>query len=197
MHTIVSAEMIAAQISQWPSPALIGIDGLPCSGKSTLADTLKKSLRLNSIELDDFALPESEWPPGNRPSFPFPFVRYEAFLQAIRNLATKGECSFYPFDWKTLAISDQLRTIMLSTSVVVEGVSALHPSICDLYRLRVFVESDRTSTFQAAMARGDKDWAKQWEEFFLPSTDLYMQTNPKGRADLIVAGRGASIRAYG
>ncbi|MBV8801553.1 MAG: hypothetical protein JO131_01060 [Gammaproteobacteria bacterium] len=35
-------------------PLLIGIDGRPCSGKSTLADQLEKALPAEGLFLDDF-----------------------------------------------------------------------------------------------------------------------------------------------
>ncbi len=68
----------------------------------------------------------------------------------------------------------------------------LNPCLCPLYDVRVFVESDRTSTLQTAIDRGVGEWETEWRELFLPSADLYMLTEPQNRADLLVAGRGTS-----
>ena len=69
-------------------------------------------------------------------------------------------------------------------------MSALNPALCDLYGLKIFVESDRSTVFQAALRRGDGAWEREWRELFLPSVDIYMLTHPERRADLLVPGRG-------
>ena len=75
--------------------------------------------------------------------------------------------------------------------MVVEGVSTLHPALSSLYSLRIFVDSDRSTTLATALARGVGGWEIEWRDWFLPSVDLYMATDPASRADLLVAGRGA------
>jgi hypothetical protein len=79
-------------------------------------------------------------------------------------------------------------------SVVVEGVSSLNSSLCNLYDLKIFVESDRTTISQAALERGVGTWADHWRNLFLPSVDFYMLTRPQERADFLIAGRGAHGR---
>jgi hypothetical protein len=72
----------------------------------------------------------------------------------------------------------------------VEDCSVLDPEIGPFYDLRVFVISDRATLMDARRARdGDVD-AANWERLFLPSTDLYMNTVPQHRADIVVLGRG-------
>lgn len=186
----VTIEAAIAQIKSC-QPSLIAIDGLPCSGKTTLAELLQRRLEVDYVGLDEFILPEQDWVSRNKPTFPFEFIRYEEFVSAIRSLATIGECSFYPFDFDTLIISQQSRTVTVAKPVVIEGVSSLNPTLCPLYDIRIFVDSDRTTTLQAAIQRGVGHWETEWRELFLPSVDLYMLTEPQNRADLIVAGRGA------
>jgi uridine kinase len=186
----VSFEEAVNRLRQGIHPALVGIDGLPVSGKSTLADRICEELGYESIALDDFVLPESDWPSRNRAAFPFEYVRYGEFLDAIRTVAATGSCRYRPYDWSTGSISPTEREVTLNRGVVVEGVSALHPDVASLYGLRVFVDSDAATTLEASLARGIGDWEGEWRDLFLPSTDLYMKTNPMGRADLVVAGRG-------
>ena len=183
------AEVIAA-IERGPKPPLIAIDGLPCSGKTALVEQLSERLDLDCIYLDEFVLPEADWPAGIRPGFPFPYIRYDAFLDVVRTLASTGECSYFPFDWKALTTSSMARTVSLTNPVIVEGVSALNPELCALYGLKIFVDSDRATTLTAAVDRGVGKWAAEWHDLFLPSADIYMQSGPIGRADLIIAGRG-------
>jgi uridine kinase len=186
----VSVDDVLGRVARGIDPPLIAIDGLPCSGKSTLADTLETAHGLGYLGLDEFVLPEREWP-SRRPAFPFVHVRYQEFMDAVRTLAATGRCDYAPFDWDTYEVSPQRKTVCHDKPVVVEGVSTLHPELTPLYGLRIFVDSDRASTFAAAMARDNGVWRDAWRELFLPSVDIYMQSRPERRADVIVPGRGA------
>lgn len=172
------------------APGIVALDGLPASGKSTLADRLQAAHKFELICLDDFMLPQSQWRSQNRPAFPFEFARYDEFMTAMKTLSETGACTFIPFDWAVLRLSTKPRTVRLDRPVVLEGVSTLHPDLCRYYALKVFVESDRTTTDQASKMRGLGLWADPWEQLFLPSADIYMRTRPQERADLIYPGRG-------
>jgi hypothetical protein len=76
--------------------ALIAIDGLPCCGKSTLAERLASQFGLATLGFDDFYLPEPFWPADIAPEFPFPFFRITEFRDAVRALKTEGRCSYHP-----------------------------------------------------------------------------------------------------
>lgn len=187
-----SVEEVVRTIGRLTGPALVAIDGLPCSGKTTLAERLRRAHGLECVWLDEFVRPEAEWPWPRKPAFPFGFVRYDEFLDAVRTLAATGRCRYAPFDFATLTISRELRSVTLDGTVLVEGVSSLHPDLCRLYNLRLFVDSDRSTTFQAALDRGVGPWATEWRDLFLPSADLYMAGGAIMRADLVVPGRGMS-----
>jgi len=181
---------LIARLQRGIEPPILAVDGLPCAGKSTMVGRLAEHIPLDCICIDDFGRPDAEWP--DRPGFPFEFVRYAEFQEAVRTLAATGTCSYRPFDWNTLAVSPVPRTVTLDRLVVVEGVSVLEPSLCPLYGLRVFVESDRASILATAIARGDGMWEPAWRDLFMPSNDLYMATHPRDRADLVLAGRGSA-----
>ena len=177
------------------APSLIAVDGLPCSGKSTMAMRLSERLGGKCIELDEFVLPQRDWPAAIKPAFPFQYIRYAAFVEVVQVLATVGECSFRPFDWDSLDLLPELRTVTRETPVIVEGVSSLNSELSPLFDIRVFVESDRSTTMQTAMQRGVGRWEREWRELFLPSVDIYMATEPQERADVLVLGRAAQQHA--
>ncbi|MDO8379107.1 uridine kinase [Phenylobacterium sp.] len=183
---------IVETVASKPKPLLVALDGLPLAGKSTLAERLVRELGAECLWLDDFVKPEGEWPSRNTPSFPFDYVRYDAFMAAIHALARFGRCSYHPYDWSTGSVSSELKVVSAERLAVVEGVSALHPDLAPLYDLRVWVESDPETTLSAAFERGVGAWAREWEMMFLPSAMLYLQSDPKTRADVIAAGRGSA-----
>jgi uridine kinase len=171
---------------------LIGIDGLPVAGKSTLADKIITMTGGAGIFLDDFVRPEAEWRGKLAPSFPFGYIRYDEFLQAVTDLARDGHCSYRPYDWASGQLSAGPRKVSLDHVVVIEGVSALHPRLRSFYDLGFWVESDGSSLLEAALGRGVGDWAEEWRTLFIPSVALYLQEFARSPADIIVKGRGYS-----
>jgi uridine kinase len=172
---------------------LVGIDGLPVSGKSTLADRLIETFAAEVIYLDDFVLPQDQWPEPITPGFPFPYIRHEAFFAAVETLAATGACRYQLYDWESGALGSWKEVHLGDKLVVVEGVSALAERLAGLYDLKIWVESDAATTLSASLERGVGAWERQWRELFMPSVEAYLQTRPKDRADITLAGRGARI----
>lgn len=61
-------------------PFIIGIDGRPCSGKSTIADKLTEILNAEALFLDGFFIPQENWPKNINPAFPFPYFHWSEFV---------------------------------------------------------------------------------------------------------------------
>ena len=173
---------------------LIGIDGLPCAGKTTLAYRLREIYGFEILQVDEFLRPEEDWP-TRKPGFPFAYLRYDEFLNAVTSLAETGECAYAPFDWERLAISTKERRITTQRPVIVEGISALVPVLARYYGLKIFVRSAREDVLDVAYGRNFGIWAQEWRKIFLPSADMYMMTRPEERADVVVPGRGARALA--
>jgi uridine kinase len=189
--TLIDMDEVVALLRDRPQ-GLVAIDGLPVSGKSTLADRLEAELDTRILYLDDFVLPESQWRGVARPAFPFPYMRYDEFSQAVMALA-RGEAARYRrYDWAAGRLADSWTEIEPKGLTVIEGVSTLNPELAPLYDLRLWVESDAASTLAASLARGVGDWEREWRELFMPSVERYMQSQPQSRADYRVKGRGVA-----
>jgi hypothetical protein len=65
----LTIEAAFAHLERCTRPSLIAIDGLPCSGKSTITNRLAQRLELECVHLDEFVLPENDWPPNIKPPF--------------------------------------------------------------------------------------------------------------------------------
>ena len=181
---------VVALVASKPKPMLVGIDGLPLSGKTTLALRLIEEFGAECMGLDDFVRPETEWPSRDTPSFPFDYIRYSEFVAAVRSLAHDRRCFFHPYEWDTGNIAREPTVSRGDGIALVEGVSVLHPDLAPLYDLRVWVESDPETTLAASLERGVGSWVHEWQFMFLPSVELYLRTDPKSGADVVALGRG-------
>src|SRR5262249_50726518 len=74
MASRMTVAEVVERLARPPHPPLIAIDGLPCSGKSTLTETLARRHGYECLPLDDFIRPETEWPSRVRPAFPFEYI---------------------------------------------------------------------------------------------------------------------------
>lgn len=169
-------------------PLLIGIDGRPCSGKSTLADMLIEELFAEGLFLDDFFIPQEEWPNPISPAFPFPYFRYKEFLQGVCELAKGMLFEYQPYDWHANKLGET-RIIDPKNIIIVEGVSVLCKQLVPCFHKKILVVSNKSNEFEAIGQR-EKNNIKIWNELYLPSVDIYWQTNPHERADILYAGRG-------
>jgi uridine kinase len=187
---MLDVDAAVALLRSRPDLRFVAIDGLPVSGKSTLAERLELELQASILSLDDFVRPEAEWRNLVGPAFPFPYMRYDAFQHAVATLARGGIARFRRYVWSIKALADGYHELAPGPLTVVEGVSALHPELAPLYDLRIWVESDAATTLQASLARGVGDWEQEWRQLFMPSVELYLATSPQERADCRVRGRG-------
>jgi uridine kinase len=192
---MLNFEEVIARAAMLSPLRMVGIDGLPLAGKSTLADRLATAIGAQCVRLDDFIKPEQDWRSHDQPSFPFDYIRYDEFIAAVKGLAVTGTCSYRIYDYETGMVATGSRTVR--QPVIVEGVSALHPDLAPVYDLRIWVESDSASTLTASYQRGVGSWAREWSRLFLPSVELYLRTAPRDRADIIAKGRKAGQQARG
>ena len=180
----------AVALAREKSPRLLAIDGLPVSGKSTLAERLERELGATTVYLDDFVLPEGEWRHKVRPGLPFPYIAYDAFVDVVETLAQGQVARYQRYDWST-GRAGAWRVVEPLGLITIEGVSVLNPDLSRLYDLRFWVESDAQTTLAASLSRGVGDWEQEWRELFMPSVALYLETRPQAWADHLVAGRDA------
>lgn len=169
---------------------LIGIDGRPGSGKTTLIAELEKALTVQTIYLDEFFIPQRDWPHDQSPRFPFFYFRYQEFIDGIKALASGKRFTYYAYDAQTDAPSKKVTTIEPEGIIIVEGVSALNAELAPLYHTKIWVEGDHSNELVALQERENgKNW-DVWNKLYLPSIEIYCLQKPWKRADIIYEGRG-------
>ncbi len=190
---IKDLQSILASLSPLDNPALIAIDGRPCSGKTTLACALAETLEAETYYLDEFLIPRNQWSKNIQPCFPFPYFRYDEFVLGIETLAAGKSFQYLPYDFETGELSGVKKEIVPAKKpIIIEGVSVLQSRLLRNYLKRIFVVSDPASERASIFQREGVKSKDLWENLYLPSVDLYFKTRPWEQADIIYLGRGIS-----
>lgn len=141
------------------TPFLIGIDGLPGSGKSTVATALKEATCGVVIPLDDF----TGWQPD-------PLWR-EHFIANILSPLTSGatSLSYQPVSWWPDHHPTAVTISPLPPVVIIEGIEALHPHFVPYYNLTLLVDTDPALCLERGLERdknaGDTETIKRlWRD---------------------------------
>ncbi len=170
-------------------PLLIAIDGRPCSGKTTLTMKLAEALDAQAIYLDEFFIPQEQWPKNAKPAFPFFYFRYNEFIGGIKTLAQGKPFHYFAYDWEQNCLSSKPTDVVPDKIVLVEGVSTLNPELVNLYFKKIWVVSDPKTELEAIALREGEKHMDLWKKYYIPSVDIYCLSKPWERADILYAGR--------
>lgn len=148
----------------------IAIDGMSCSGKSTLAGIISEKYKAEIIHMDDFFLPpimrteaRLNEPGGN-------FDR-ERFLEEVINKL--GEpFSYGKFNCKKMKIDTEV-FIGLSEITIIEGSYALHPDIDKKYDLKICTKVSREEQIKRLKSRENPQLFDKFINIWMPMEYKY------------------------
>ena len=160
-------ELLAAQ-----TPFILGIDGRCGSGKSSLADLLHKMYKAPIIAMDDFFLP-LEKRTAARYAQPGGNVDYERFEQTVKPALLKHEAFAYQvFDCSIMRFG-ALKQVPSSLWYIVEGTYSMHPTIVDLYDLKVFLSVSKEEQKARILARNGEAMYEKFATLWIPLEEQY------------------------
>ncbi len=130
----------------------VGIDGMECAGKTTLAAYLSKKYGAPVIHMDDFLLPENERPQGWQDT-PGAEMDFERFCEEICEPWLHKKPIVYSIrDSKTGEYTER-RALPDGQMFLIEGTYSMHPAVLDFYDLHLFMKvSNATQAARAAAA---------------------------------------------
>lgn len=173
MDATVIRELVA-EAAEGRELTLVGIGGFGCAGKSTLAREIPGA---QIVATDAF------WDGSG-------FALDRLRRDVIEPLLAGETASFEAWDW---AATMPLGTVTVTPAgvVVVEGVCALHRDFRSAYALRVWVDVDRSTRLERAVARDGEAARSTWVEEWMPREERYVaEDQPVASADAILDGDG-------
>ena len=183
----MTIEQIATNIQQRGGetvPMLIGMEGYGGSGKTTLAQKLAALLGdACVIGMDDFIvqdkLAEPSWDGGA-------FDRDRLERQVLQPAGRGQPIAYQRLDWATNTLSNPI-TIPSVTYVIVEGISAYHPSIERYYDFKIWVNTSLATARARGQARdGSSVNAAYWDLWARNDIAYQKQYHPERRADFVI-----------
>jgi len=182
----MTIEHIATAIKQRARktrPVLIGIEGYGGAGKTTLAQKLAAALGdARVISIDDFIvkekLVEPSWDGGA-------FDRDRLERQVLCPARHGEPAAYQRLDWETNILSAPM-AVPAVTYLIVEGISAYHPSIERYYDVKIWIETPIASAQARGHTRdGSSENAAYWELWAQNDLAYQRQYHPEARADFI------------
>lgn len=177
--TIVSNIKLLARSKQM---VLVAIDGVGGSGKTTLAEKLRKDLENCAIiQMDDFYSPRTK-----------AADLYRLKRQVLLPLYHDRQAKYQVLEWKTNRLSDW-HILNPGGIVIFEGVYSLEKSIRRYYDLKIWVDYPADLGFERGIARDiardGVDNSDRWKNIWMPLEEKYENEQaPEKAADYIVKG---------
>lgn len=179
-----AVELICGQLPS-RKRLLISIDGRCGSGKTTLAEALRKKLNCTVIHMDDFFL-RPQQRTQQRLAKAGENVDHERFLTEVLVPLGEGRSfSFRPFDCSHMALG---RPILVNPTpiTIVEGTYSGHPALWDKYHLHIFMDIEPEEQL-ARLARRDPVRLADFQSKWIPLEEQYFAAYKiKERSDIVV-----------
>lgn len=153
---------------------LVGLDGMSCAGKSTLAGALSRHYGCPVVHMDDFFLPPELRTP-ERFAQPGGNVHYERVLAQVLRPLSRGEHTVYDrFNCHSLTYTDQI-SLSPAPLIIVEGAYALHPALRAYYDLRVLCPVEPEVQLQRVLQRNGPQGLAAFRDKWIPLENRYLE----------------------
>lgn len=165
--------MAIKNLADMGKPVVISIDGRCGSGKTGLAEIIRRVFPCNVFHMDDYYLPmdkrENNWE-----QFPGGNMDFERFKQEVLTPAANGGTIAYrPFDCQSGTFRDmaQVQPCMLA---VVEGSYSGHPLLAKEYDLKIFLTCSKEVQSMRLREREGGNY-HAFEKRWIPMEENYIQ----------------------
>ena len=154
------------------STAVIAVDGMCSSGKTTFANRLSEEFGMQIIHMDDFFLP-FDMRTEERLSMPGGNVHYERFTEeVIVPIKERRDFEYGIFDCSKGTFSEK-KKILHGKPIIIEGAYSMHPEIPDIYDLKIFFRISPETQLSRIRIRNGEEALKTFKEKWIPFENKY------------------------
>jgi uridine kinase len=179
---------------------VVGISGIDCAGKSTLARTLETDLRAageDAVRIggDDFNRPRSERSifPADEPDYGFDYGQLIRDVLVPARRGERVEARLRVKDWARDTWDERAFVVEPGAVVLLEGVFLFRPDLAPLLDLKVWLEIGFDEALERALLRdaeamGGPDGVRErYATRYFPGQRLHLERDrPREAADLVL-----------
>jgi hypothetical protein len=152
--------------------ATVAIEGGSASGKSTLAELLRRVYSCNLFHMDDFFLRPSQRTPERLAEIGGNIDRERFLAEVLLPLSRGEEVKYRRFDCALGSLTDPI-TAPHSRLTVIEGVYSMHPTLSPHYDLSVFLSISPEHQRERILKRNSPSFAQHFFDEWIPLENLY------------------------
>ncbi len=199
------ANRIFSGYRQKNTPYLVAIDGMSCSGKTTLADRLAEILKSDDVcvlrpSIDGFHNPkEIRYRQGEYSAqgyyedcFDYTAV-ISQLLRPLQNGPWPAECSRASFNLRANMPLEEKVTAPQNTILLFDGLSLMRPELNAYWDFRILLKISYEEAIRRALARdlellgSAENVEKKYRLRYNPAWGMYQdRENPEAMADLVI-----------
>ncbi|HHY63511.1 MAG TPA: uridine kinase [Clostridiaceae bacterium] len=182
-------ERIDDLLTKGSSSVIVAIDGNSGAGKSVLADWIGKQRDCNIFHMDHFFL-TPELRTKERLSEPGGNIHYERFRDEVAaGLKSGREFQYRVFNCSRMDFEEEPVRVTPKRLNIVEGVYSMHPTLMEMYDLKIFLGIDKEEQGRRIMERSGPVLYKKFMDLWIPMEDKYFETfKIKEKCDLVYTG---------
>ena len=166
--------------------AIIAVEGMCASGKTTLANSLAEEYGFEIIHTDDFFLP-FDMRTEERLSQSGGNIHYERFVEEVAvPLKENRNFEYRVFDCSSGTYGKK-RKIRCDRPVIIEGAYSLHPEIPDIYDLKIFLQISPVLQLERIEKRNDLQALEVFKEKWIPYENRYFDSfGIREKSDILI-----------
>ncbi|NLY46334.1 MAG: uridine kinase [Tissierella sp.] len=164
----------------------IAIEGNSGAGKSTLAKFINSMYDSNLFHMDDFFL-RPEQKTKHRLNEVGGNIDYERFnMEVINGLKSNLEFEYQTYNCQSLKL-DKTRKIRPKVLNIIEGVYSMHPSIINIYDLKIFLKIDEKTQIERILKRNGELMLNRFINEWIPMENEYFRKMEiRDKSDIIL-----------
>ncbi len=154
-------------------PFVIALDGRSASGKTSLAQRLKREMNIPVIHTDDFYRPKNQFGELELSEYSGNFDVDRFKSEVVSSIENYRPIKYGVFDCKE-GIINRFDTITDYGCVIVEGAYCLHPKLGDYADIKLFFDVEREVQLQRIKARNGESALEKFVGIWIPCEEQYI-----------------------
>lgn len=164
---------------------IIAIEGGSASGKTTLAEILKKQYACNVFHMDDFFLRPEQRTPQRLSEIGGNVDRERFEKEVVSSLKNNEAVCYRAFDCSKQCLGEEIK-VLPNKITVVEGVYSMHPSFGRYYDFSLFLDIDVEYQKKRILVRNSPQLATRFFNEWIPlENEYFLATDIKKRVDAV------------